>query len=68
MATDAELQQMKMKDFMSVLPLTIELAGLPKTELGKFLSDGQIEVRATLLKTAYKHARQLLKDISKPTE
>lgn len=68
MATDAELQQAKLKEFMSILPLTIELAGLPKAEAGKFFTEGQMEVRVNMLKNAFKQAKQLLRDISKPSE
>lgn len=62
-AAPADRQQ-KMKEFMSVLPLTIEIAGLPPIEVGRLLTEGQMEVRATAIKTAYKIARQLLVDIS----
>lgn len=68
MATDAELQQAKLKEFMSILPLTIELAGLTKAEPGKFFTEGQMEVRVNMLKQAFKQAKGLLREISKPSE
>jgi hypothetical protein len=61
-------QQAKLREFMSLLPLTIELAGLPHAEPGRYYSDGQLEVRANALRTAFKVARQLLIDVSKPAE
>lgn len=61
-------QQAKLREFMSLLPLTIELAGLPRSEVGRYFNDGQLEVRVNALKTAYKMARQLLIDISKPAD
>jgi hypothetical protein len=61
-------QQAKLREFMSLLPLTIELAGLPHAEAGRYYNDGQLEVRANALRTAYKFARQLLIDVSKPAE
>jgi hypothetical protein len=61
-------QQAKLREFMSLLPLTIELAGLPHAEIGRYFNDGQMEVRVTAIKNAFKLARQLLIDISKPAE
>lgn len=58
-------QQQKQREFMSILALTVEIAGLPALEPGKYHTEGQMEARATSLKTAYKFARQLLMDISK---
>lgn len=60
----AALQQQRIKEFIALLPLTSEIAGLPQTEHGRFLNENQMEVRATSLKTAYKVVKQLLKDIS----
>ena len=68
MSTDAERQQAKLKEFMSILPLTIELAGLARSEPGKFFTDGQMEVRVTMLRTAFKQAKLLLREISAPAE
>ncbi len=61
-------QQAKLREFMSLLPLTIELAGLTKAEAGKHFTDGQMEVRVNTIRNAYKLARQMLIDISKPSE
>jgi hypothetical protein len=68
MAPEADRQQAKMKEFMSLLPLTIELAGLPKAEHGKAYSEGQLEARVMAIRSAYKVARQLVIDIAKPAE
>jgi hypothetical protein len=64
----ADRQQAKLREFMSLLPLTLELAGLPRCEPGKFFSEGQMEVRANSIRTAFRYARQLLIDVSKPAE
>jgi hypothetical protein len=64
----ANLQQAKMKEFMQLLPLTIELAGLPKAEPGRQFTEGQMDVRLTVIRNAYKLARQLLIEVSKPAE
>ena len=66
MSTDnAERQQMKVKEFMQLLPLTMEIAGLPRVAEGKYYSEGQMENRAANLKQAYKTARALILDIAK---
>jgi len=57
-------QQLKQKEFMSLLPLIAEIAGLPKAELGKHFNPEQMEVRAITLRNAYKVARQLVLEIS----
>ena len=69
MAADpSQLQQAKMKEFMSLLPLTLELAGLPKAAAGQLFTEGQMEVRVNSVRNAYKLARQLVIDIAKPPE
>jgi len=68
MSADADRTQAKMKEFMSLLPLTLELAGLPRAETGKPFNEGQIEARVMSIKHAYKVARQIVIDISKPVE
>jgi hypothetical protein len=66
MSTDtSDRQQQKVREFMSLLPLTIALAGLADAAPGQHLNEGQIEARATTLKMAYKVARQLILDVVK---
>ena len=65
MSVDVERQQQKAKEFMSLLPLTLALAGLPNSEPGKHFSESQLEARATTLRTAYKVARQMIMDVTK---
>lgn len=57
--------QQRINEFMKLLPLTMELAGLPKAERGHAFNEGQMEVRATTIRQAYKMARQILIDLSK---
>ena len=45
-----------MTEFLKLLPLTIELAGLPKGELGRAFTPDQIEGRAMTIRAAYKAA------------
>ncbi|HEY8504119.1 MAG TPA: hypothetical protein VIL46_06020 [Gemmataceae bacterium] len=64
----AERQQAKIQEFMKLLPLTLELAGLPRAQHGEYLNEGQLEVRANQIRKAYKYARQLVIEVSKPSE
>ncbi len=57
-------QQQKINEFMRLLPLTLEIAGLPHSELGRHFNEGQMEVRAATLRLAYKFARQLVLDVA----
>ena len=65
MTPEVEKQQQKAKEFMSLLPLTVELAGLPGCEPGKHFTESQLEARATSLKLAYKAARQIIMEVTK---
>jgi hypothetical protein len=62
---NANMQQLKQKEFMSLLPLTLEIAGLPKAEPGRHFTPEQMEVRTNTLRTAYKIARQFLLEVAK---
>ena len=42
----------------------IEIAGMPRSELGRNFNEDQMGVRAATLRTAYKVARQLILDIA----
>jgi hypothetical protein len=65
MSPEVERQQQKAKEFMSLLPLTMALAGLPPCEMGRYYTDSQVEARATAIRAAYKAARQIIMDIAK---
>jgi hypothetical protein len=61
-----EQQRRNINEFMQLLPLTLALAGLPEAEHGKYYNEGQLDVRATTIRNAYRIARQLLKDVAVP--
>lgn len=66
MSTDAaDRQQQELRNFMSLLPLTLEIAGLPKAEAGRHFNEGQLEVRCTTIRNAYKLAKKVLRDVAK---
>jgi hypothetical protein len=57
-------QRRNVSEFMQMLPLTLAIAGLPDAEAGRHFNEGQMDVRATTIRNAYKVARQLLKDVA----
>jgi hypothetical protein len=61
----SDRQQQKVREFMSLLPLTVALAGLPEAAAGQHFNEGQIEARATSIRLAYKVARQLILEVAK---
>lgn len=66
MSTEAaDRQQQKVKEFMGLLPLTLAVAGLPESEPGKHFNEGQLEARATTIRSAYKIARQIILELYK---
>lgn len=59
-----EVRQQRAKEFLQILPLTAEIAGLPPGTLGLPFSPDQMDVRCTTIKNAYKLARKLLREVS----
>jgi len=68
MSTDAasnDRQQMKQREFMQLLPLSLAIAGLPTAPVGTYFNEGQMELRANSIRNAFKFARQLIVDQAK---
>jgi len=63
MSTDAGEPQRRYREFLDLLPLTLALAGLPVSELGRNFNEDQIEVRVFTLRHAYRAARQFAREI-----
>jgi len=59
---DVSDQQKRYREFLDLLPLTINLAGLPKSEHGKYYTEEQIEARVFTLRHAYKAARAVARE------
>ena len=59
-----EMKQQRMKEFMSLLPLTAEIAGLPRGTPDRLFTADQMEARVLSLRTAYKLARSLVKEVA----
>jgi hypothetical protein len=55
-------QQRRYREFLDLMPLTIALAGLPASDIGKYYTEEQMETRIFALRHAYKLARQFARD------
>jgi hypothetical protein len=53
------------QEFLDLLPLTIALAGLPRSEHGKYFGEEQIEARVFTVRHAYRAARAIAKESAK---
>jgi hypothetical protein len=62
--TTPEVKQQRAKEFLTILPLTVELAGLPPAVPGAFFTVDQMDSRATQLRLAYKAARKMMREIA----
>jgi len=59
---DASEQQRRYREFLDLMPLTLALAGLPNSELGRYFSEEQIETRVFVIRHAFKAARQVARE------
>jgi hypothetical protein len=64
-AAAADRQQMKQREFMQLLPLSLAIAGLPTVPVGTYFNEGQMELRANSVRLAFRFARQLVLDQAK---
>ena len=62
-AQDPQQTQRRYKEFLDLLPLTIALAGLPESEIGKYFNEDQIETRTFAIRYAHKQARKLAREL-----
>jgi hypothetical protein len=62
---DLKVAEQRAREFISLLPLTLAVAGLPHTNPGTYLNEGQMEARATAIRAAYKISRQIIQDVIK---
>ncbi len=57
-------KQARMKEFLALLPVTLEIAGLPDCHPDRLFTSDQMEARILSLRTAYKLARNLVREMS----
>jgi hypothetical protein len=55
--------QRRYREFLDLLPLTLALAGLPPSEVGRYYTEQQIETRLFAVRHAYKASRALVKEL-----
>lgn len=60
---DSNEQQRRYREFLDLLPLTIEIAGLPKSETGRYYTEDQLESRLITLRHAYRFSRQVAREL-----
>jgi hypothetical protein len=61
-SNQADIQR-RYREFLDLLPLTLSLAGLPPSDVGKYFSEEQIEGRSFTIKHAFKLARVLTREL-----
>ena len=62
MALDEETVHRRYREFLELMPLTIAIAGLPHSESPFNFTADQMEVRTNTLSTAFKLARQMVRE------
>ena len=55
-------QQRRYREFLDLMPLTIALAGLPASVVGKYYTEEQTDTRIFALRHAYRLARQFARE------
>ena len=67
MSVNEEALKRRYKEFLDLMPLTIAIAGLPENPGPRSFSSDQMEARAQVLASAFKIARQSVRDVIKST-
>jgi hypothetical protein len=62
MSADEDVLRRRYREFLELLPLTVNIAGLPPSAGAINFNADQMEVRAHTLAIAYKLARQVAKE------
>jgi hypothetical protein len=63
MAADEDTLKRRYREFMDLLPVAIEIAGLPQSEGAFNFTAEQMEIRANTLAMAFKYAKQLVREV-----
>ena len=65
MSTDDDAIKRRYREYLDLLPLTIAIAGLPVNSSNRNMTTEQMELRAQNLATAFKLARQTVREAVK---
>lgn len=63
--SDEESAKRRYKEFLDLLPFTLAIAGLPENPGPRSYTSDQMEARAQVLQSAFKVARQTVREIVK---
>jgi hypothetical protein len=63
MASDEETLKRRYREFLDLMPVAATIAGLPQSEGPFNFTADQMEVRAQTLRTAFKLAKGLFRDV-----
>jgi hypothetical protein len=55
--------QRRYREFLDLLPLTMNLAGLPASDTGKYYTEEQIETRLFAIRHAWKATRAFVREV-----
>ena len=59
----AEVKMARMKEFLQLLPLTMEVAGLPECHPDRSFTADQMEARLISIRMAYKATRNFVREV-----
>ena len=59
---DSNEQQRRYREFLDLIPLTIEIAGLPRSETGRYYTEDQLESRLITLRHAFRFAKTVTRE------
>jgi hypothetical protein len=65
MSADEEAMKRRYREFLDLLPMTIAIAGLPENPGPRSYSSEQMEARAQVMTSAFKLARQAVREVIK---
>ena len=60
--TDSNEHQRNYREFLDLLPLTLDIAGLPRSDAGRYYTEDQLESRLITLRHAYRFSRQFARE------
>ena len=64
-SSEEEAIKRRYREFIDLIPVTLAIAGLPENTTNRSLSSEQMEMRAQGLQTAFKLARQAVREAVK---
>lgn len=64
-SVDDESLKRRYREFLDLMPLTVAIAGLPENNTARSFTTEQMEGRAQVLATAFKIARQTVREAIK---